>query len=159
MKKILKWLFIILSAVFLICIIAASVFVYQFDLNTYKPQIEKTVFDQTGRKLSLGDIRLKISWVPTLRIKRVSLADADWSGRQSMVEAKEAEVSVAIMPLFDKVIVVDDIKLIQPEIYLSVNEKGGKNWFFESTASKSEKKTPETNNGFMSDVKVTVKKI
>lgn len=159
MKKILKWSFIVLSAVFLIGIIAASVFVYRFDLNTYKPQIEKIVFNQAGRKLSLGDIRLKMSWVPTLRIKRVSFADADWSGRQSMIEAKEAEVSVAIMPLFDKVITVDNIKLIQPEIYLSVNEKGRKNWFFESPASETEKKTSETNNGFMSDMKVTVKKI
>ena len=159
MKKNLKWLLIVLSAVFLIGMISGLVFVYRFDLNTYKPQIEKIVFEHTGRKLSLGDIRLKISWTPTLRIKQISFADADWGKRRSMVEAKEADVSVAIMPLFVKAIVIDDIKLIQPEIYLSVNENSRKNWSFESSASETEKKTPETNNGFMSDVKVTVKKI
>lgn len=159
MKKILKWSFITLFAVSFVGIVGCSVFIYRFDLNTYKLRIEKMVFDRTGRKLSLGDIRLKMSWSPTLRIKRISFADVDHGGEKAMITAKEAEVSVAIMPLFDKIVAVDNITLIQPEIYLSVNEEGGKNWVFEKAASETEKKTPETDNGFMSDVKVTVEKI
>lgn len=159
MKKVLKWSFIFLFSIFFVGIVAGSVFIYRFDLNTYKPRIEQAVFDRTGRKLSLGDIHLKMSWSPTLRIRRISFADAGRVGEKALVAAEEAEVSVAIRPLFDKVVAVENIMLIQPEIYLSVNEEGVKNWGFENPASETENKKPESGNGFMSDVKVSVEKI
>lgn len=160
MKKFLKWMFIILFSLLFIGLLTGVVFIYNLDLNTYKPQIEQMVLKQTGRKLSLmGDIGFKMSLKPTLNIKKASLADANWAGDTPMIMAEEVDVSVAIIPLFSKVICVENIKLIQPKIHLSLNEKGEGNWLFEKQISKIPENIPETQKGFLSDMKLMIKQL
>ena len=94
MSKFVKWVFGILSFVVMAAIVGAVIFINQFDLNKYKPQIEKIVFEQTGRKLSLnGDIDIKISLIPTVAVKDVVFENAPWAEQKEMVSIKEADIS------------------------------------------------------------------
>ncbi len=160
MKRFLKWLFMILFAVLFIGLFAGIVFVYNLDLNTYKPRIEQLVLEQTGRKLSLtGNIGFKISLRPTLNIKQVSFANANWAGNTPMIEAEEADISIAIMPLFKKVLRVENIQLIQPKIHLSLNEEGEGNWIFDKKIPEAISSTSGSQKSFLSDMKLMIKQI
>ena len=139
MKKFIKWFFSILFFIIFASVIALVVFVANFDLNQYKPQIEKIVLEQTGRKLTLnGDIGIKISLIPTISADDLSLSNALWAGDEPMVKIKEADVSFAVLPLLSKNIEIADITLIDPVVNLSMNKDGVGNWVFEKPLSKDQ---------------------
>ncbi|MBR6409389.1 MAG: AsmA family protein [Alphaproteobacteria bacterium] len=144
MLKILKWTFAILSFLIGAAVIGLVIFISQFDLNEYKPQIEKLVYDQTGRKLELkGDIGIKISLVPTLETKDVVLENAAWAGKKAMVEIKEADVTLGILPLLNKKVEIEEINIIEPVVNLSMNTDGTGNWVFEKPAAEEAQENKE----------------
>ncbi len=140
MRRFFKWVFCIVSFIIAVGIVGIVVFISQFDLNTYKPQIEKLVYEHTGRKLSLnGDIGIKISLIPTVSLKDVALENASWAKEKNMVTINEADVSLALLPLLNKEIEIGEIRILEPVIHLAVNKDGAQNWVFE----KSEEGTSE----------------
>lgn len=139
MNKVLKWVLGIVSFVIVAAIIGAIVFISQFDLNKYKPQIEKIVFEQTGRKLYLnGDIAIKISLVPTVAVKDVAFENAPWAKEKNMVSLKEADISLAILPLLNKEIEIGEVNVVEPVVHLEVSADGAQNWIFEKPAEENE---------------------
>ena len=117
MKKVLKWIIGVFGFLFVAGIIAVVVFVQQFDLNEYKPKIEKIVFEQTGRQLHLnGNVDLKISLIPTVAVKNVTFENASWAKEKNMVSIKEADISLAILPLLHKKIEIGQVNIIEPVI-------------------------------------------
>ena len=145
MNKVLKWVFGVISFVLVAAIVGLMIFISQFDLNKYKPQIEKIVFEQTGRKLTLeGDIDIKISLVPTVALKNATFENAPWATEKNMVTIKEADVSLAILPLLDKEIEIGQINIIDPVVHLETNADGAQNWVFEKPAEESEQETDES---------------
>ncbi|MBQ2810798.1 MAG: AsmA family protein [Alphaproteobacteria bacterium] len=142
MKKIFKF---VLWAVLLIVVvgaIGAFVFVKTFDLNRYKTQIAQIVYEQTGRKLSLnGNAGLKISLIPTIELNDVTFSNASWAKEPNMISAKAIDVAFSVLPLLKKEIVIDKVHLIEPKVYLELNEKGVANWDF---SKKENTKQPQT---------------
>ena len=144
MNKVLKWILGIVSFVFVAAIIGVVIFINQFDLNEYKPKIEKIVYEQTGRKLALnGDIKLKISLIPTVAIQNAVFENASWAKKKDMISIKEADVSLAILPLLDKEIEIGEINVIDPVVNLAVNKDGVGNWIFEKPGEKNENEEQE----------------
>ncbi|HCU59418.1 MAG TPA: hypothetical protein DIC64_05520 [Alphaproteobacteria bacterium] len=132
MFKLLKWVFGIVSFLIVAAIIGLVIFISQFDLNEYKPQIEKIVYEQTGRKLALnGDIEIKISLVPTVALKDATLSNADWAKDNEMLKIKEADVTLSVLPLLNKELEIEEINIISPVINLMANAQGVGNWVFE----------------------------
>ena len=132
MFKLLKWVFGIVSFLIVAAIIGLVIFISQFDLNEYKPQIEKIVYEQTGRKLALnGDIEIKISLVPTVALKDATLSNADWAKDSEMLKIKEADVTLSVLPLLNKELEIEEINIISPVINLMANAQGVGNWVFE----------------------------
>lgn len=143
MGKFLKWFFGFFCFVIFALLITLIVFVSNFDLNQYKPQIEKIVFNQTGRQLSLnGDIGIKVSLIPTVSVQDARLSNASWATETDMVKVKEANISLGILPLLNKKIEIEDVTLIEPVVYLSLNQEGVGNWVFEKPSDQNE--TDET---------------
>lgn len=140
MKKFLKFFLGTLFVFLLVGVIGVFVFIKTFDLNKYKTQISKIVYEQTGRELKLnGHAGIKISLIPTIELNDVMLSNADWAKEKEMIKVQNVDVSFSIMPLFKKEIVIDKVHLIKPNINLAVNEKGVANWNFKE-------KEPDTNN-------------
>ncbi len=147
MFKFIKILFTVLFTVVIIAAVALIVFIKTFDLNKYKPMIEKLVYEQTGRQLSLkGDAGLKISLIPTVVVNDIALSNAPWSANQNMIEAQSVEVSVAVLPLLHKEVIIDNVSLVKPQIYLEKNKSGVANWEFSALqdTTKPEDKTQQT---------------
>jgi len=148
MNKVLKWVLGIVSFLFVAAIVGLVIFISQFDLNKYKPQIEKIVFEQTGRKLTLeGDVALKISLVPTIALKNATFENAPWAQEKNMVTIKEADISLAILPLLNKEIEIGQVNIIDPVVNLEVASDGAQNWVFEKPteeAENTEENTAET---------------
>lgn len=131
MFKFIKILFTALFTIIIVAAVAVVVFIKTFDLNKYKPMIEKLVYDQTGRQLTLkGDAGLKISLIPTVVVNDISLSNAPWAANKNMVEAQSVEVSVSVLPLLHKEVVINNVNLVKPQIYLEKNKDGAANWEF-----------------------------
>ena len=157
MKKVFKF---VLWAILLIAVvgaIGAFVFVKTFDLNRYKTQIAQIVYEQTGRKLSLnGNAGLKISLIPTIELNDVTFSNASWAKEPNMISAKTIDVAFSVLPLLKKEIVIDKVHLIEPKVYLELNEKGVANWDFSKKENAKQSKTEPADKGVQSLAKDTV---
>ena len=134
------WVKKLASVVFSLIIILAItgyVAVRNFDLNKYKSYATEIVERELGRKLEInGDASLGISLVPTIIINDVALSSPEWSQFKDLLVVKKLEVKFAILPLLKKQIVIDNINLVQPEIYLEVSSSGQASWDFSNGTPK-----------------------
>ena len=81
----MKWLIRIAGAVVVFVIVLVA-YVASLDVNQYKDDLIDLVESKTGRKFSIGgDIRLKLSFVPTLTIDGVTFGNAKWAAHKDMV--------------------------------------------------------------------------
>lgn len=125
---------IIFSLLFIIIIgVGAGVwyFMHNFDLNSYKTLLEEQARKYTGRTLKInGDAHLGISLIPTLVVNDITFSNAAWSEQPDMLKLKSLQVKVAVRPLLNKQLVISDISLIQPVVYLEKSASGMTNWTF-----------------------------
>jgi len=134
MKKLFKYVSIIIFAILLGSIIGGYFFIKNFNLNQYKTIIEEQAYKHTGRKLQIsGNAHLGISLIPTLIIDDISLSNTSWAETPQMLTLKSIQIKLAVLPLLQKEIVIKNISLIQPHIYLEKSSTGMVNWNFSST--------------------------
>ena len=113
--KLLTKFVLLLFISIVIAIISAMMF---FDPNDYKTEISNLVHKYTGRTLTING---KISWslTPqiTLNIPNITLSNTpNFAG--DLVKAKELNIKLSLQDLFHKKIVINGIKLNNPEIKL-----------------------------------------
>ena len=119
MKKFFKFIGILFLVLIVALVGGGYYFIKNFDLNKYKSYAEDLVYKETGRKLALnGEADLGISLVPTLVLNDVSLSNASWASQPQMLKVKQLEISFAVLPLLHKEIMINNINLVAPEIYL-----------------------------------------
>ena len=131
MMRVLKIAVISIVSLFLIITIAGYVLLSKIDFNQYKATIVTKVKESTGRDLSVGDIKFKLSFVPTVEVSDVVFSNAEWANKTNMLTAKSIDVSVALIPLMNKSVVIDAFKIKDAEINLEENKKGQNNWTFD----------------------------
>ena len=99
MNKTVKWILIIGGGCSLIVFAALVVIFILVDVQQYKPEIQSMVFQATGRELTLGNIRLKVSFTPSLVMDDMSFQNASWGSRPELARIKRFEIKVALLPL------------------------------------------------------------
>lgn len=100
------------------------------DFNRYKPQIEQEVSELTHREFKI-DGAVDISVAPfVLTIGESSLQHSrDFGEDQPQIRFKELRAELSLWALFlDKKVQVKSLEWIEPQIYLSVNDKQQNNW-------------------------------
>lgn len=131
MRKFLKIAGIIVFGLIILLGVSGYYFVKNFDLNKYKPYVSQLVEEHLGRKFAInGEASIGISMVPTLILEDVELANAAWATNPQMLKIQKLELKFALRPLLKKQIVVDQIVLAGPEVYLEINKDGAANWDF-----------------------------
>ena len=140
MKKALKVVLVAFLCLFLLVIVGGYIALTQIDFNTYKNQLTKVVYDATGRKLSVGNIKFKASFSPVLRLEKVEFSNSDWANNKNMVSADSVDLGVALIPLLKKDIVVDMFAIKNAVINLEETSEGKNNWTFDSVKSINPKK-------------------
>lgn len=138
MKKFFKFIGILFLILIIVAVGGGYYFIKNFDLNKYKSYAEDLAGKELGRKLAInGEASLAISLIPTLVVNDVELANAPWAKQPQMVKVKQLEISFAILPLLHKEIVIDNVNLVNPEIYLEQAADGKANWDFNKPESSS----------------------
>ncbi len=129
MKSIIKWL-LIAGGVFVVLIIAAIFIIPQFiDVKKYKPVIEQKVTQTTGRTFSMGDdIDLSVfPWVG-VKVTDVRFGNPEGFKEKQMIQVKNFEVRLKVMPLLSRKIEVNTFVLEEPVIHLEKLKNGKTSW-------------------------------
>ena len=132
MKKLLKVVFVTLFSLVLLIGIAGYVILKNVDINQYKGVVEQKVAEATGRKLSIGNIAVKVSLVPTVELQEVLFANASWSKNEYMAKVGAVDVSVAVMPLINGEYVISKLLIKDAEVNLEESAENGANWVFDT---------------------------
>jgi hypothetical protein len=139
-----KWILGIAAFFVIAVIVAICAILLSYDFNYFKPQIVRMVNDATGRELSLsGDLELKIGLTPALVVEDVSFQNVQWGSRPELAKIRRLEVQVAVLPLIRRIIHVNRLILIEPDILIETNKAGKTNFEFKTVKKRKVAKTVE----------------
>ena len=154
MARLLKIILSIVTAFFLLVIIAAVTLPFFIDPNDFKPEIQTAVKESTGREL-LIDGNLELSVFPWIGIStgKLSLSNAEGFSDKPFAEISASDVKVKLIPLLSKKVEISRIVLKGLVLNLAKNKQGKNNWDDLSSsedtknqdhlAAKSDQKTSE----------------
>ena len=107
--KALKW---VLAALAGLIAVAAFYLLVVFDLNDFKAEITSKVEQQTGRELQIaGDIGWTLYPSLGLSLTDVKLSNPKGFAPEQMLEVSELTAAVALMPLFNKDLQIQQLHL------------------------------------------------
>ncbi len=129
MKGILKILLGLAAALALVLVLAAVLLPLMYDKEDLKQAIASQVHKQTGRDLRIEGA-LNFSVFPWLAVEAADLrlSNAAGFGDQPFASIGKVRIGVALMPLFKKQLVADEITLDGLQLALAVNARGKNNW-------------------------------
>ncbi|MGE0103955.1 MAG: AsmA family protein [Blastocatellales bacterium] len=119
---------LILSGVIGLIIVVLLLIPYLIDINTYRGQIVAQLEDRLGRKVSLGDLSLRI--FPSMRVgvEQAAIGENPEYAKGDFIRAKSIRLQIGLMSLLKGKPEVGGIELIEPEIALIKDKAGGWNW-------------------------------
>ncbi len=124
MPKFIRYSLIVVALI----IVALLVAPFFIDVNTYKTQIEQTVEDATGRKLSIGNINASLfPWVG-IELDDVHLANREGFTDRDFASIEKLNVKLALLPLLSKNIEIKTFEMTTPKIFLERHDNGETNW-------------------------------
>ncbi|NPA73159.1 MAG: AsmA family protein [Epsilonproteobacteria bacterium] len=119
-KKFLIGLVLVMTTI----IVVLVALIMSFDLNKYKPVIEKKVYEATGKELKInGKIGLSLSPFG-ISINDIVVKNPKGFSQNNMFEMKKAAVSLELKPLLNKQVKVKYVKLIDINLLVEKNKKG-----------------------------------
>lgn len=125
MKKIL----ITFLVVILTIIIGGVTYLFTFDVNSYKGQVERVLLEKTGFPVSIkGQMQVSKSLNPTLVINDIEIKNAVGFADVPFLKVEKAQLSFDLVAFFKNIINVQDVKLSGATMNLMVNRKGQDNW-------------------------------
>ncbi len=146
MTKLLKWFFYIVSLLIVLTIASAIFLVNYVNLNDFKAPISRKVEQLTGRRLIING-QLHWTFFPMLGISAsgVSLSNAPGFSAADMINIKQADISIAVTPLFKGNIELGKLILNGMTLNLAKNARGVTNWQ-DLIQSKTNNATTESNS-------------
>lgn len=126
----------------ILLVLGVCVFLWTFDLNQYRDVITEKVGTALGRSVKIEDMELKLSLIPTVKVKGISISNPEtFKENDPFVVIDAAEVTIAVMPfIMDRIIQVNDFQVGKASVNL-VQNKNQNNWTFVSNSSLPSKKT------------------
>lgn len=108
MNKTLKYSLLGIAGVGAVALAGAGYLLATFNPNDYKPQIIQAVKDSTQRTLRL-DGEISLSFFPNIGANLGKVALSEYQSEQTFLAVDSARVSLALMPLFSKRVVVNEV--------------------------------------------------
>lgn len=127
--RILVGILIATVATVLLLVAGAALFISLADPNDYRSSIADVVETFTGRKLRVdGDLQIALLPVLTLEANDIAFANAPWGSQTDMVRAGHLRAKVALLPLLKGQVIVEELVVLAPELFLETDAKGRGNW-------------------------------
>ncbi len=125
----LKKLLFALAGLVVIAVAGALVAPSFVDWNQYKNELSTQARAATGRDLAInGDLSLAVLPTPTLSAEGVTLANLAGGSQPEMLRLGALRVRVALAPLLQGRIEVEEVILERPAVLLEVLADGRRNW-------------------------------
>lgn len=133
MKKLLFGLFGIVT-IFLVVLIAPTF----IDWSHYKSPIIEAVKKHTGFEVDLkGEVRFSLFPSPHLIAKDVSVKNTSEGTTKNLIDLKSISLAADFLPLLHGNIIISQVELINPIIYLETFKNGQNNWDIKENTSPS----------------------
>jgi AsmA protein len=125
--KILVWLIAGLAALFAVVAVA---FLFLFDPNDFKDEVEQAVESSTGRELNIsGDVSVQIFPWLAVEIGEARLGNAPGFGDEPFAAFESVTLSIQLLPLiFQRQVVVGTAEVDGLRLNLAVKADGTDNW-------------------------------
>ena len=124
-----KFAVLLLSLVLIVVLLLGAVVVLSPTfLSKYKEPILARVSGSLNREITMGDIRLTLLKGFGLRLKDVTVANAQGFRQEPMLTMGGLDLKVKFLPLLRKELQVEKIILQQPRIVIEKNSKGAFNF-------------------------------
>jgi AsmA protein len=129
LTRALKWT----AGLLLAPVLLAVLYIAIFGWNWLRAPIERMTLDKTGRELAIGgDLRLEFGWpLPRLRAGAVTFANPAWAREKQMVAAEAVEIAIDLPQLLRRNIVLPEVRLSRPVVFLEQGSGGRKNWLLD----------------------------
>ena len=125
----LKWI----AGAFLAPVLLAVLFIAIFGWNWLRGPIQRMAAEKTGRVLAInGDLKVKFGWpLPRIHAGAVTFANPAWAQEKQMVSADGVEIAVDLPQLLMRNIVLPEVRLERPVVFLEQGPDGKKNWLLD----------------------------
>ena len=129
LTRLFKWT----AGLLLAPVVLAVLFIAIFGWNWLRGPIERMTLDNTGRELVIGgDLELKFGWPrPRIHARAVTFANPAWAREKQMVAADAAEIAIDLPQLLTRNIVLPEVRLERPVVFLEQGSGGRKNWLLD----------------------------
>lgn len=127
--RVIKWL----AAVFLVPVVLAALLLALFQGDWLRGPLERMTAEKTGRVLAInGGLKVEFGW-PLLVIHAgaVTFANPEWARAEQMVVADTVAVAVDLPHLLREHIVLAEVRLERPVLFLEKSSDGRKNWLLD----------------------------
>ena len=123
----------LIAALVLALVVSAVGLVAIFGWNWLRGPIERRVTERTGRIFAIkGDLTVKLGWPsPHLQAAAVSFANPSWAREKQMLTADSVDITFDGLQLLRRHIVLPQVHLQRPVIYLEQTADGRKNWLLD----------------------------
>ncbi len=125
--KIIKIVLIVLVCVFFLAIVAGFIFLKNFDIKKYKPQIITTAQKSLGRTVNFDDIDLQVSLKEGIRLKlkNFTIAENPDFGNENFFQVDTVSVGLDVLSFLNaRQISIPNILIQSPQINLIRNASG-----------------------------------
>jgi AsmA protein len=128
-SRLLKWT----AGLFLAPVLLVVLFIAIFGWNWLRGPIERMTLDKTGRELAIsGNLELKFGWpLPRIHAGAVTFANPAWAREKQMVAADAVEIAIDLPQLLLRNIVLPEVRLERPIVFLEQGSGGRKNWLLD----------------------------
>ena len=122
-----------IAAVLLAPILLAVLFIAIGGWNWLRGPIERLTLEKTGRVLAInGDLKVKFGWpLSRVRAAAVTFANPAWAREKQMVAADGVEVAIDLPQLLQRSLVLPEVRLERPVVFLEQGSGGRKNWLLD----------------------------
>jgi len=140
-------------AVAVVASILIIIFV-RFDVNHYRTQIQTEMEQRLGRKVALGNLKLRL--IPLrLRVENLAISeDPDFAGHTPFLKADTVDLSVRLLPLLGNKVKIGAIDLQRPSVEVVKNAQGV--WNFSSLGHGSQQTSSGSATGVIMEGNLTL---
>jgi uncharacterized protein involved in outer membrane biogenesis len=135
------WATILVSLVVVLVLLAFAI-PYFLNVDRYRDNIADAIAKQTGRKVSLGGIRLRLLPGAALTVDDLHVGNPDKFPAGDLLSADEIRVNVALGPLLSRTIHINSIDLVHPKVSLVTDVTGMNNYTFTPASPAPATKAP-----------------
>jgi uncharacterized protein involved in outer membrane biogenesis len=141
----MRRLLILTLSIVVAVVICAGIFVATFDVNRYRAAIQTQLEQRLDRKLTLGDMHLRL-FPPSFRVQDLSIAeDPAFTAGKPFVQTQQLNVSVKLFPLLKGNVEINSLELQRPSVEFIKNEQGA--WNVSSLGQSASAGSSESSNG------------